>query len=217
MAQLNREQTLAVLSTLMLNADWSEIDANIAAAINADPVGSGRGFTEFLKNQARVQVVISDPKILFTIASDGRSTEKLVEDLKTLGRKISDWAARAIENGVVTSNGVTYKVVAIRGDEFKTDKKRTTKAIRTLAKKRKYITPPWWLALLLREKYVQSEIGAPYAVVMHEPIDASGASDLFGLHADGSEESLHTWYGYPGPGRQWDREYMFLFLAPEVE
>jgi hypothetical protein len=220
MAQLSRGQTLTLISTFMQEVDWARINPDTVRDILADPTGVGRDFTRFIMAGACFPTDPPRPKILFTVTSDDRSKEQLLADLKVLGRGVSAAAGEVINSSaMITSNGVTYRVVGIHGNEFATNENRTAEAVRALAKRRGYITPPAKLALLLREKYTQDQIGARYGIVMHRPIFITdkGTSHycVLGLYSLSSEDRLTAWNGMPE--HEWHSGSLFLFLAPEDE
>jgi len=150
-------------------------------------------------------------KVLWTVTSDGAG----VAALESAGRKVSHWAKDVMSKPeYVVTNGKTYRLVIIRGDEFATDAERTTANIRVEAARRHYLEPPAEVAVLLRKKYTQEELGFPYVVVMHKPItDSRGDPELLALHRNGDGEWLVVWYAFPG--KQWNRGFVFVFLAPQ--
>ena len=114
----------------------------------------------------------------------------------------------------VVTNGKTYRLIIIRGDEFATDAERTTSNIRAEAARRHYLEPPAEVAALLRKRYTQEELAFSYVVVMHKPItDSNGVPILLELGRDGDGEWLNAWYD--DPGFRWDRGSVFVFLAPQ--
>ena len=53
MKTIGLEQSHELMAKLATNVDWSQIPTELAQAIIRDPVGAGREFTAFLKNQGR--------------------------------------------------------------------------------------------------------------------------------------------------------------------
>ena len=157
------------------------------------------------------------------VTSDGRNGHQFIEVGEHNGLRFDDWAKNAMTVGrdakgnliVTGSSGVVYKPVVIKGGEFE-DNERVTSNIRKVAEAQKLVTPPWWLAPLLREKVSDSEIlamGLDWLIVMHEPItDSDGDPSLLGLLRDVCR-CLSASYGYPA-GR-WNRRGGFVFLAPQ--
>ena len=60
MNQVSREQSLEVMAKLGTNADWSQVNSEMAQRIINDPTGSGQEFTRFLANGGRVTIVSTD-------------------------------------------------------------------------------------------------------------------------------------------------------------
>lgn len=150
-------------------------------------------------------------KVVWTVISNGTDARVL----ESSGRKVSSWVKDVMSKPeFVTTKGKTFRLVVIHGDEFATDAERTTANIRAEAVRRRYLEPPAEVAALLRKKYTQEELGFPYVVVMHQPItDSCGYPFLLVLDRDDYGEWLLAWNGYPD--RQWDRERVFVFLAPQ--
>ncbi len=108
----------------------------------------------------------------------------------TLGISGEDWIPR-LENAhynfgyhvkqfhrdkkFIATNGVMYKLIVIKGDEFE-DEKRITSNIREEARRRGYATPTAEMAPYLREAISDGDLkamGLKLLVVMHEPIEDS--------------------------------------------
>ncbi len=150
-------------------------------------------------------------KVLWTVTSDGTNAAVL----EAVGRKVSSWAKDVMSKPqFVVTNGKTYRLVVIRGDEFATDAERTTANICAEAVRRRYLEPPAEVAALLRKKFTQEELGFPYVVVMHKPItDSDGYPRLLALRRGGYGEWLDV--RYDNPDERWRREDVFVFLAPQ--
>src|SRR3989344_2374815 len=148
-------------------------------------------------------------KVLWTVTSDGTDATML----EAIGRKVSSWAKDVMSKSeFVVTKGKTYRLVVIRGEEFATDSERPTANIRAEAVRRRYLEPPAEVAVLLRKKYTQEELGFPYVVVMHKPIlDSNGSPALLVLRRFDGGEWLCAWCDYPG--KRWYREGVFVFLA----
>lgn len=57
MGQITADQSQGVMATLMANVNWSSVDFeldNLQNAVRRDPVGVGKRFTAFLKNECRM-------------------------------------------------------------------------------------------------------------------------------------------------------------------
>ena len=150
-------------------------------------------------------------KVLWTVTSDGTDATML----EAIGRKVSFWAKDVMSKSeFVVTKGKTYRLVVIRGDEFATDAERTTANIRAEAVRRRYLEPPAEVAVLLRKKFTQEQLGFSYVVVMHKPItDLYRYPRLLVLRRNADGEWLDAWFG--NPDRQWSRENVFVFLAPQ--
>ena len=150
-------------------------------------------------------------KVLWTVTSDGTDATML----EAIGRKVSSWAKDVMSKSeFVVTKGKTYRLVVIRGDEFATDAERTTANIRAEAVRRRYLEPPAEVAVLLRKKFTQEQLGFSYVVVMHKPItDSRRNPRLLALNRSDGCEWLDAWDGRPG--NRWRREGVFVFLAPQ--
>ncbi len=117
--------------------------------------------------------------------------------------------------GFVATNGVIYKPVVIKGEEF-TDSERVTSNIRKIANELGLITPPAELEPLIREAVSDEDMakmGLEYLVTMHEPIiDSDRNPDLLGSYRYGGGRRLEAYDGYPTDS--WGRRDGFVFLAP---
>ena len=155
-------------------------------------------------------------KILWTVTSNGRTAGQLIADLEAKGRVVTGWAKDVVSKPqFVTTNGKTYHFVGIRGDEF-SDEKRTTANIFAEGARRGYLKATAESAVLLRKQFAQEQLGVPYVVVMHEPIsDSYGYPHVLGLDRDDGDGYLRAWWALPE--NRWDREDLFLFLAPQEE
>ena len=149
--------------------------------------------------------------ILWSATSDGRSWEAIVASIESKGRKVSDTAKTVIAKKFEATTGVTYNFVGIRGDEFRTDRDRTTNKVFAEADRRTYRKPTVEAGLLLWEKYGLDELGARYVAIFHEPVrDADDCPRVLECIRYGSEVWLDAWRA--SPGRVWRREFLFLFL-----
>ncbi len=151
-------------------------------------------------------------KILFSVTSRGESKETLFKKIEKKSY-ISSYAKEIIGKEFVATKGIRYDFVGIRGTEF--DHLPTTKEIFGEAKKRGYFIPTIESGMLLREKYTQNKLGENFIAVFHEPVRHSdGRPNVLGLDRRDDAVGLYAWIAYVE--RQWVREFLFLFLAPQV-
>ena len=160
-----------------------------------------------------------------SVTSNGLDGKKSITRLEGKKFRVGDWAKNVLTVGkdaqgnlaFVATNGVTYKPVVIKGEEF-TDDERVTSNIRKVAEELHLVTPPAELAPLLREALSDEEIekmGLVWLVVMHEPIaDCGGGTPLLGLFRDDDGRWLYAYWDEPG--LRWHRQVGFVFLAPQV-
>lgn len=217
------DQRFALLAALGANTDWESLTTEEIQVGILEAKRAGRAFTLFVKNGLGVPentapIPAPEPNILWTLVDDGRSAVEIIASIEAKGGTVADWAkdisARSKEP--IPPKGTEYPLVGIRGDEFASDAKRTTRAIFTKGECRKYRKPPMRVGLLLREKFItQKEVGHACVAVFHEPIrDAGELPNVLVLDLGGVGVWLYAWYG--NDGGRWDREDLFLFLAPQV-
>ncbi len=171
-----------------------------------------RQFEEGVLTPADIQAVIEHRGQVIVVVSDGLPVEQSITNLKTAGFDVWPEAKFIMRSGVVT-NGVTYRVGIINGDEFE-DNVRTTENIRKEADRRRWTEPPAELARLLLEKLSDEDLrmGLWLLMVMHKPIpDSDGNPRLLGLGRDGGGRKLDAYYGRPVDG--WGRRCGFAFLV----
>jgi hypothetical protein len=213
------------LKAAFRRGDWT--NAEIKKACEGDVLANFRdvllGRAQIVWTQETAQKVRTF-RALKSVTSDGRSGKEFVKDLKKKGFNVGDWATNVMTVGkdasgkaiIVSDSGVVYKPVVLKGEDF-TDAERVTSNIRKVAEEMKLVTPPWWLAPLLREAMTDAEIaafGLTWLIVMHEAItDSDGDPRLLGLDRDGGGRWLGACRGRPDYG--WDREDGFVFLAPQ--
>ena len=152
----------------------------------------------------------------FEVTTDGRSGEQLTVDIEAQGDRVGDVAKQLIHGKkFVATNGITYKLALIMGDEFKDDD-RITSNIRAEAAKHGYVDPPMELALYVREMFSDEDleqIGLWALIIMHEAVaDSDGNLSLLGLDRDVGGRSLSAFN--VSPDDEWDRGFGFLFLVP---
>ena len=165
----------------------------------------------------RKRVEMISNMIVRHVTTDGRTGEQFIDTLTTANYNLGDYGKQLLRSDkFVPTNGKTYKLVVMKGEEFE-DNDRITSKIRDEAKKRGYLTPPVEVAPLLRELVSDEELeqmGLWYLIIMHEPITASdGYPDVLGIYRHGEGRWL---YAYDGrAGRRWRRELGFVFLVPQ--
>ncbi len=165
----------------------------------------------------RKRVEMISNTIVRQVTADGRTGEQFIGALTTANYNIGDYAKQVMRKPeFVTTNGVTYKLVVIKGDEFE-DNDRITSKIREEAESRGYLTPPAEVAPLLRESVSDEDLevmGLYALIVMHEPITASGGSPRV-LGVDRIDEGRWLRACYGGADGGWSREDGFVFLVPQ--
>lgn len=172
-----------------------------------------RRLNQFNRNENPFEI----PRII-EVTSNGITGESWITRLEKARYRVGDYSKQLLRGKkFVATNGVTYKLVVIKGEEFE-DENRITSKIRKEALRRGYLTPSLEMAPLLREALSDEELemmGLVYLVVMHEPIsDSDGDLDRLGLGRDVKGRWLRTFWDRPGCG--WGREDGFVFLFPQV-
>src|SRR3989344_5323032 len=133
----------------------------------------------------RKRVEMISNMIVRHVTTDGRTGEQFIATLEKASYNVGGYAKQLLRSDkFVPTNGKTYKLVVIKGDEFEDD--RITSKIRDEAKKRGYLTPPVEVAPLLRELTPDGDLeqmGLYWLIIMHEPItDSDGHPDVLGIH-----------------------------------
>lgn len=199
---------------------YADLNEKLASENSQEWLGA---FKLFLKKQNPWEKVVNMVAnvITLTVTSDGRKGKDFIRTLLQKDWRISDWAKDVMSKKAFdasVTDGTTYNLVVIKGEEFK-DSERYTSNIREEAARRGYLTPPAEVAPLLREKLSDEEIermGLWWLVVMHDPIkDSDGYPDLLNVARDDEGRWLDADCVYPD-GR-WLREFGFVFLAPQVQ
>ncbi|MFA6042698.1 MAG: hypothetical protein WCV85_04625 [Patescibacteria group bacterium] len=152
----------------------------------------------------------------FTITTNGRSGEQCITDLKKNSFSLEGAAWQLLsDKDFVTTNGVTYKLALIMGDEF-IDIGRTDKNIRTEAYQRGYVDPPVELGAYLREMYADEDLekmGLWSLILMHKPIlNSLGGLFILGISRARAGRLLCAFKGHTAC--HWDRNNGFVFLVP---
>lgn len=161
-----------------------------------------RQFKEGTLTPADIQAVVEHRGQTIVVVSDGVAAEQSIPNLEAAGFNVWPEAKFIIRStACVVTNGVTYRVGIIKGDEFEDDA-RTTENIRKEADRRRWTEPPAELARLLREKISDEELermGLRWLVVMHKSIaDSGGCPGLLGLGRDDRGRKLFAFYDGPG-------------------
>jgi hypothetical protein len=139
----------------------------------------------FIDNPKRLKKVLLEafcPVVrIGKITTNNRSVKKCIADLKQRDFYISEFVGDMLQNKkFVVTNGITYELVLIKGDEF-TDRTRTPRNIRKLASAHGLLAPPVGLGPYLREMFSGEDLkkmGFLELVLMHEPVTFS--SGIFG-------------------------------------
>ena len=152
----------------------------------------------------------------FEVTTNGRSGDQHITDLEVQGDRVDDYAQELLRGKeFVATDGKTYKLAIIMGDEFEDDK-RTNENIRVEAAKRGYLDPSVELAPYVREMFSDEDLeqmGLWALIVMHQPVSVScGFLSLLGLRRCVGGRWLNTFDGRPDGG--WSRGRGFLFLVP---
>lgn len=198
---------------------YSELNLGQVEAI-VNKLGGMDGVQRFLRGE----ITVSEPArkwcevnsiIYFSVTSDGTTGKGWVKRLEKKGFRTGECAkSMLLSDDFKPTNGVMYEIAVMKGMLF-SDSDRTTKNIRAEADTRKFTKPNAEVACLIREKFTDEELeamGLWYIVVMHEPInDSVGNPFLLGAHRNGAGRWLDAYYG--SPGRGWDRDYWFAFVA----
>lgn len=160
-----------------------------------------------------------DGVIYFSVTSDGCAGPDWKLRLAKQGKKVGDWAEKALNpKSFRPTTGVTSKIAVLPGSLF-ADNDRITKKIRAEGDRRKLkhgkkINAE--VACLIREKFTDDEIkqmGLLWIVVMHKPIVVDGASELLAAGAGDGGPYLDAYHGDPDDG--WSRGGGFAFLVPQ--
>lgn len=155
--------------------------------------------------------------IIRHVTTDGRTGEQFIAALTAANYNLGDYGKQLLRSDkFIPTNGKTYKLVVIKGDEFE-DNDRITSKIRAQAAQRGYLVPSVEVAPLLRELVSDEELeqmGLYALIVMHEPItDSDGSPDVLGVDRNGGGRWLSACHG--SAGSRWYREDGFVFLVPQ--
>lgn len=200
---------LGNLSLSVVQGPRNDLDEKLAGS-------QGAMWLRRLKRFLRGENTIGVPKT-FKVTTDGRSGERLIVDLEAQGDHVDGDAKGLLRGqGFIVTNGVTYKLGLIRGDEFE-DEHRTNQNICAEALKRGYLDPTFELAPYVREMFSDEDMeheGLWGMIIMHQPvIDSLNRLLFLGLRRRGRGGCwLDTFDGKPD--RKWDRGVGFLFLVP---
>ncbi|MFA6587535.1 MAG: hypothetical protein WCT08_00530 [Patescibacteria group bacterium] len=173
----------------------------------------------WIDDPKRLQVALANalcPVRMVDVTTNGRGGEEWITHLEEKRYRVGDWAKQLLRNKkFVATNGKTYTLAIIMGDEFK-DNERTNKNIRETAHARGYLDPSVELGPYLREMFSDEDLkkmGLWALILMHEPI-ADSVGDLYMLGVDRFDVGrwLNTYHG--NPDDRWHREIGFMFLVP---
>ena len=156
--------------------------------------------------------------IHFTLTSNGFTREQWEQHLERRGWQIGDYARQLLRRASkAPTNGVTYNIVVRPGNKIN-DSNRTTEKIRAPADKKGWLKPHWEVACLIRDTFTDEsleQMGLWLILVMHQPIkDSDGDPGLLSADRRGDGRRLFTYC--VNPGRRWDREDGFAFVASQV-
>jgi hypothetical protein len=150
------------------------------------------------------------------VTTNGRTGEQWIAHLEKQKYQVGNYAKQLLRNTkFVATNGITYTLAMIMGDEFE-DADRTNENIRTEAYKRGYVDPSVEVAPYLREMFSDEDLkkmGLWALILMHEPIaDSDGNLSLLGVYRGDDGRWLNACHGHPD--NRWNRDIGFLFLVP---
>lgn len=160
-----------------------------------------------------------DTPRIFEVTSNGLPGRAWITRLEKSLYKIGDHAKKLLQSvSFATTNGVTYRLTIIKGDEFKNNERLITN-IRAEADQRGYLTPPVEVAPLLRELISDEELrrmGRLSIVVMHEPINLDGLWHLLGVNRSGGDQWLLAYDCSRDYNEyKWGSDLGFVFLVPQ--
>ena len=163
------EGMLGKLSLLETQGPRSDLEQKLAGP-------EGEKWLAALKRMLRKENPWGVPQT-FDVTTAGRSGEDFITALEEQGFRLGDYAKELLRSQeFVATDGKTYKLALITGDEFE-DNERTNEKIRAEAAKRGYLEPPVELAPYVREMFPDEDLERmePRAlVIMHKPVTGSG-------------------------------------------
>ncbi|RJO59777.1 hypothetical protein C4546_00410 [Candidatus Parcubacteria bacterium] len=176
---------------------------------------NGKMWLNALKKMLRGQQPWGIPPT-FDVTTNGRSGEQCIADLEKNNFRVGDYAKQLLRNvKFVATNGTTYKLAVIMGDEFEDDD-RTNKNIREVAHARGLADPTVELGPYLREMFSDEDLKKMdlwALILVHEPItDSDGGLNMLGVDRNDDGRWLVACGG--NPDFRWDREIGFVFLVP---
>ena len=156
-----------------------------------------------------------DGVIYFSVTSDGTAGEDWINRLERKGCCVMDDAKQILlSSEFKPTNGVTTEVAVLRGTCWP-NQYRTTREVRFEARKRAFFEPSIEEACLIREKLPDDSIevmGFVSIITMHEPIHAIDGKPFL-LCTSRSDTTPVLSSRYDRPGREWDRNSAFAFVA----
>ena len=215
---MNREFAIAGIETGKLNA----LVKNLMSQMKIDDPGEAVrrvNSGEWGISQMTRAWQEKDGVICFTLPpTDNTTGAQWIERLEAKGFRVSDYAKSVLRSSDFKStDGVIYNIAVLKGMLFQ-DTERVTKNIRAEADRRKLTKPNAEVACLIREKFTDKELeamGLWWIVAMHEPIKDSGGAPAL-LSADRCDGGRWLFAACGSPGRGWDRDVGFAFVASQV-
>lgn len=137
---------------------------------------------------------LGKPPILFDLTTDARTPTELRDSLPIAGRVIGPQATKLLFRPEFNFRpGVRLPLVGVGGNEVMQSKLPFPHNVLEIAWQKSFDYTLPVSAVLLREKYLQSELGGSFRVIpMHPPIYPSHAADsmLFSLYAQDDQQML---------------------------
>ena len=202
---------------------WGQLIAALMKIGQDAGMDTAQGIRAFLAGELVVSAPArlwreQDGIIYFSVTSNGMTGKKWIRRLEKKGFRVGNYAKSVLlSSDFKPTSGVTYHIVVLKGKLWK-DSDRITSNIRAEAEKRKFEKPNAEVACLIREKFTDAEIeamGLWWIVAMHEPIkDSDGGLSLLSASRGGDGQWLGT--ACSRPGRRWNDDDGFAFVAPQV-
>ena len=154
--------------------------------------------------------------LIITVTTDGRTGDQFITHMAGRATTTICHDARQLlrSSQFIPSNGITYNLAIIMGDEFQPSQ-RTNRHIETVATELGYLKPPMTVAPLLREKLsddVLKIMNLRALVVMHPPIICDGSPSFLGIRRSRRQGHLLCAY-HCGLNFRWYDNYGFAYLV----
>jgi len=154
--------------------------------------------------------------LIITVTTDGRTGDQFITQMAGRAATTICHDARQLlmSNQFIPSNGITYNLAIIRGDEFRPSQ-RTNRHIEAVATGLGYLKPPMTVAPLLREKLpdnVLKRMNLLAIVVMHPPIIWDDSPSFLGIRRSPHQGHLLCAY-HCGLNFRWYNNYGFAYLV----